>query len=292
MKRLLPLALASALVLPLAAGAPARAQDDPAKKQADVTALLKSCHAKLQAKDYDGALADLNKVIELDAKNVYAHNLLGFLHHAHTGDLEKALEHYENVITNSTDKRQKAYAHTMRGTIIFTEQWNPKKAVIEYNKALEIYPTSATFLTASNLFHFIRMNDAKFDDDALKAADNAFKYAEQEAKASGQAVPPAYNAKMCAQKAVCLVVKERKDEAAKLLEGLEFDDTAYYNLAQYHALVGDDEKATDYITKAFEARPTPKARNQLRDFVMRDHDFDRLRGGFAWRKLLEREKED
>ncbi len=272
-KRILT-ALVTALVL-IGAGplATAHAQGAGGGMDPEIRKLLEEGQAKLGAGEVEAAVAAFEKVLGKEPKNVYAHNYLGFIHHSQTGDFEKALSHYDAVIANSKDPRQQAYAYTQKGSIHFAERHNPNEAIKQYNLALKAHPLSSTFDVASNLYHYVHENE-----DALKSADEAIKYAHAEAKQQGKDAPdPAYLAKLQCGKAVVLLALGRKEEAQKIIDEAKYDKASFYNLAQYHALNDDEAKAVEFVEKALAERKDAKARNQLRDFIRRDPDFKKLR---------------
>lgn len=281
------------LVLAVLVWAPLPAHGQPARLPSgepdgpSVRDLLASGHAKLGKNDVDGAVADLSEALRRDPRNVYAHNMLGFIHQSRTGDFDKAVGHFEMVVAESPDKRQKAYALTQIGSILFADKNDAETALERYEQAYKIYPLSQTCYVTSSLHHLLRNHD-----DALRFVDAALKLAANEAKAAGKEAPEAgYAARLAVQKAVALLALEKKDQALALVADLADERPAAYNLAQLHALLGDLEKALGHLAVAFELRQTPRARNQLRSFIKRDKDFDALRDNPALVKMLEREAE-
>lgn len=281
------------LVLAVLVGAPLPARGQPAGLPVgepdgpSVRDLLGSGHAKLGKNDVDGAIADFTEALRRDPRNVYAHNLLGFIHQSQTGDFDKAIGHFEMVVSESPDARQKAYALTQIGSILFAEKSDAAGALERYKQAYKTYPLSQTCYVTSSLHHLQRN-----DDDALRFAEHALKLAAKEAKAAGAEAPePGYAARLAVQKAVALLTLKRKDEALALVQDLAEERPAAYNLAQLHALLGDLDSALAHLGVAFELRQTPRARNQLRTFIERDKDFDALREDPALVKMLVREAE-
>jgi tetratricopeptide (TPR) repeat protein len=89
-----------AIAVVLAAGA-AQAVDTPTTKEApDLTAV----RAKVKAKDFAGALADLNAMVEKGAQHADIYNLLGFSLRK-TGDYPRALTFYKKALDYDADHK-------------------------------------------------------------------------------------------------------------------------------------------------------------------------------------------
>jgi len=94
-------------------------------------------HYYLNQGEYDKALADFNKAIELDAKNAGAYDNRGVLY-LRQGDYEKALSDVNKAIELDP---QKSGSYDNRG-LILSQKGESNQALVEYNKALKTRNTN------------------------------------------------------------------------------------------------------------------------------------------------------
>jgi len=89
-------------------------------------------------KDFDQAIADYDKAIELDPKLAISYKKRGMAY-ANKGDYDRAIAEYTKAITLKPDD---AGAYNCRG-VAFSSKGDYEQAIIEYNKAIEIDPELA-----------------------------------------------------------------------------------------------------------------------------------------------------
>ncbi len=90
------LALAVGVALPAAGGF--AANSGSSSSSTSVPALYKQASAKVNAKDYRGAMPILDKIIAKDRRNADALNLMGFCERK-LGNTDEALEYYQKALT-------------------------------------------------------------------------------------------------------------------------------------------------------------------------------------------------
>ncbi len=101
----------------------------------------------LEAKDYDGAISDFARAMELFPNDSGICDVMGATH-ADKGDYEQAIEYYEKAIAlnpgNINAKNNLAKGYNNLG-VVLVKQKQFQEAINAYNKALKITPEDAQF---------------------------------------------------------------------------------------------------------------------------------------------------
>jgi len=101
----------------------------------------------LEAKDYDGAISDFARAIELFPSDSGIYDVMGAVY-ADKGDYQKAIEYYQKAISfnpgNINARNNLAKAYNNRG-VVLVGQNKFQEAIDAYIKALEITPEDAQF---------------------------------------------------------------------------------------------------------------------------------------------------
>jgi Flp pilus assembly protein TadD len=123
-------AVAAIIIFALWSGS-AGAVDDPDPLRA-VTELA-PIRAKIEAKDYKGAIALLSPILKTDAKNADAHNLMGYSLRK-SGDFKQSLAHYQKAL--DLDPKHKGALEYLGELYVETDQMDKARAVAARLKAL------------------------------------------------------------------------------------------------------------------------------------------------------------
>ncbi|MBC8462644.1 MAG: tetratricopeptide repeat protein [Deltaproteobacteria bacterium] len=101
----------------------------------------------LEAGDYDGAISDFTRAMELFPNDSGVYDLMG-ASYAGKGDYEKGIEYYEKAVIlnpgNTNAKNNLAGAYNNWGVVLVRQQ-KFQEAIGAYNKALEIMPENDQF---------------------------------------------------------------------------------------------------------------------------------------------------
>ncbi len=125
--------------------------------------------------DYQGALADYNKVIEIDPKYALAYNARGVLKHDKLNDPRGALADYKKAI-ELDPKLAQAYYHS--AVLKQYKLGDPQGALVNYNKAIELDPKYAEFYSNRGILKEYKFSDLKGAlDDYNKAIELDPQYA-------------------------------------------------------------------------------------------------------------------
>jgi len=112
-------------------GGSAGAVDDPDPLRA-VTELA-PIRAKIEAKDYKGAIALLTPILKADAKNADAHNLMGYSLRK-SGDFKQSLAYYQKAL--DLDPKHKGALEYLGELYVETDQMDKARAMAARLKAL------------------------------------------------------------------------------------------------------------------------------------------------------------
>ena len=116
--------------------------------------LVDSSHDKLHKKDYEGAVADLQKAISLDGTLAVAYNNLG-LAFFHQGKLKEAVEQFTRAITLGNNESVTMLAYFNRANAYrFLEEYD--KSIQDCDKVLEIRKESQTLSDDDKETYFMR----------------------------------------------------------------------------------------------------------------------------------------
>jgi tetratricopeptide (TPR) repeat protein len=99
-----------------------------------------SAYAKYRRSDYQNALSDYNKAIEINLNYTAAYYFRGLIKYGHLGDFNGALADFNRAIEIQPDY---AFAYNLRGEIFYNVLGEPQKAFADYNRAIEILPDFA-----------------------------------------------------------------------------------------------------------------------------------------------------
>jgi tetratricopeptide (TPR) repeat protein len=229
---------------------------------------------------------------------------IGSLHQVKTGNLDAALERYDQIITSlvgATDpqlRQLKADAMVRKGNILYAERDDPEGALRLFNAAHETYQLSSTVDTFSQLAyrlgrqgHRPQADRDKFMDFALKGAEEAITLAPRQFPNDATRLANSV-AKYKLQLCIVQTAMGQAEAAQRTWASIEQDkltDAALYQRAVLHALKSEDDQAMDVLRRFMATRPAGaeglKARNQLRKFIRTEPDFERLRSRPDWAEL-------
>lgn len=234
--------------------------------------------------------------------------MLGQLHQGKTGDFDKALGYYDQVIksninvSDNTLKSLKAQAFLGKGTILYSERDDIESALAAYQAAHRTYPTAQSADTLSQLCYRIGRDPTKGQDARAKQLEYAQKLAEEalhhDAQNRNKTANPARTAKYRLQLVITLLAQGKKEEGEAAWTETEqdaLDANAFYQLAILQAVRGDDAAVVaDTLRKCLEpeVRPKARARNQLRKFVRTEPDFKPFLEEEGWKELVTDEPEN
>lgn len=297
--------LARTLVLALALATPALAGDQEAQT------LLRQAYDHWKDPEPAEALRLAEEALAQNPTNKVLRTqielFIGSLHQVKTGNVDAALEKYDQVIrslvgvTDPQLKQLKADAMVRKGTLLYSEKDDPEGALRLYKSAHESFQLSTTVDSTSQLAYRMGRDQArseadrnKFMDVALKAAEEAIQLAPRErADAARQA---ANLAKYKLQLTIVLTALGRADDAQAQwasIDTTKLTDASLYQQAVLHALRGDADQATEVLKRFMSTRPAGDegavARNQLRKFIRSEPDFAQLRARADWKELIEDE---
>ncbi|MCO5168655.1 MAG: hypothetical protein M9894_20125 [Planctomycetes bacterium] len=298
--------MARSLVLLLALAAPAVAGDQEAY------GLLRQAYDRWNDPDPAEALRLADEALAQNptSKVVRTQILLfiGSLHQVKTGNLDAALERYDQIIQSLVGvadpqlKQLKAEAMVRKGTLVYSERNDPEAALKLYQSAHQTNQLSTTVESASQLAFRMGRDPArgqaardKFMEVALKAAQEAVQLAPRQFV--GDEARQASNLAKCQlQQVIVLTALGQADEAKAAWDAIDkakFGDAALYQRALLHALRGEADEATALLKQFMGTRPAGEdgraARNQLRKFIRSEPDFEALRSRPDWKELVEDE---
>ena len=108
--------------------------------------------------DYQEALADYNRAIQIDPDYAVAYNGLGFLKQTKLNDYKGALADYNRAIQIDPNY---AVAYSNRGALKQDKLHNYEGALADYNRAIQIDPNDATAYNNRGLLKKTNLNDYK-----------------------------------------------------------------------------------------------------------------------------------
>jgi tetratricopeptide (TPR) repeat protein len=192
-----------------------------------------------ELKQYDKAIFNYSKVIELDPNGVSAYNNIAILYNKEFKDYDKALEYYDKAIEINLTY---SIGYTNRA-LFYEEIKEYDKAIKDYTKAIELEPKNANYYYFRGGFYRDNGNYLKARIDYQKAItiDSLnFKY--------HLAISIVYNE------------LEQNDKAlASSLKVIEIKPNSLYvynNIASiYNMKLKDYDKALEYYNKEIEIRP-------------------------------------
>jgi tetratricopeptide (TPR) repeat protein len=311
------LTFAASIAFTLSFPAAAVAQSKPTSKPAalvakkevskkDKTLAIKKLREAYGIADKDASKAE---VLALAALKLYpdyeqVRSFLGWLYNVKLGENKKAMAHYDHLIRNSKNKKIKADALANKGSLLFIETRNGETGIELYKAAYGVYRLWEYADKASNLC--MHINKVKRAHHNAKLAHNSImrlvKRLEKVIAATDDAAKEEYEKKLellepnvtkvKLQLASCLILMNKKDEAAKIITGdEEFPRSVKYNLAIYRGVRGEKEGVINCLTDFMATRKTAKARNLLRDFIKEEPIFKQYLERKRFAKLVEKEKE-
>lgn len=297
--------LARSFLLALALAAPALAGDQEAQT------LLRQAYDHWKDPEPAEALRLAEEALAQNPTNKVLRTqidlFIGSLHQVKTGNVDAALEKYDQVIrslvgvTDNQLKQLKADAMVRKGTLLYSEKDDPEGALRLYKSAHEAFQLSTTVDSTSQLAYRMgrdtgrpEADRTKFMDVALKAAEEAIALAPRErADAARQA---ANIAKYKLQLTIVLTALGRADDAQATWASVDqskLTDASLYQQAVLHAVKGEADQATELLKRFMATRPAGDegtvARNQLRKFIRTEPDFAALRERADWKELIEDE---
>jgi len=168
---------------------------------------------------YEAAIAEWKKALELSPEDAKAHNNLGRAL-AGKGDFEEAIGHWRKALEVNP---KYAEARNNLGTVYYAKR-SFRRAIREYNRALKVAPKSATILSNLGTAYFARKK--------YKQASQAY----QEALALDPEV------------------FEHRSTQGTLLQERTIEERAkfHYYLAKTYAQAGMTDRALEYIRKSLE----------------------------------------
>ena len=111
-----------------------------ARDQSNAIAFGNRGYAYANKGDYDRAITDYNKAIELDPKYVHAYNMRGMAYADHKKDYDRAITDYNKAI--ELDPKY-VHAYNNRGRAYADNKKDYDRAITDYNKAIELDPKYA-----------------------------------------------------------------------------------------------------------------------------------------------------
>ncbi|MDR1112987.1 MAG: tetratricopeptide repeat protein [Bacteroidales bacterium] len=115
--------------------------------------------------DYDKAIEDFSKAIELKPNDAEAYNYRGVAYRK-KGDYDKAIEDYSKAIELEPDD---AGAYYIRGSVYY-EKGDHDKAIEDYNKSIELKPDYAT--AYNNLIELCQNGNCKYIETVAKVLND------------------------------------------------------------------------------------------------------------------------
>jgi tetratricopeptide (TPR) repeat protein len=230
---------------------------------------------------------------------------IGSLHQAKTGNLDAALEKYDQIIqslvgtTDNQLKQLKAEAMVRKGNILYSEKDDAEGALRLYQSAHQTWQLSTTVNIASQLAYRMGREAGRKPEDRTKFMDFDLKAAQESVELAprqfaGDANRQAANLAICKlQLAIVQQALGHADEAQATYASIQQDklnEQSLYQQALYHALKSEADQATDCLHRFMATRPAGapglKARNQLRKFIRTEPDFAQLRTRDDWHDLV------
>jgi tetratricopeptide (TPR) repeat protein len=236
--------------------------------------------------------------------------MLGQLHQGKTGDFEKALTYYEEVIRSVLSANEKdnsllslkAQALLGKGTILYSEKDDVDGALAAYQGAPKNYPSAQSADTLGQLCYRIGRDPNKSMDARAKQLEYSEKLSVEalhhDEKNTNKAGNAPRTAKYRLQLAIVLLAQGKTDESAEVWKNTEqdkLDANAFYQLAIYEALQGKDAAAVGATLRKCltpDVRPKARARNQLRKFIKTEPDLSKFLTDKGWKDLVTDEPED
>ena len=136
------------------------------------TKVFNSGFAYLNKKEYDKAISDFTKAIEIDPNYPFAYANRG-LAYTYRKDLTRAILDYNKAI----ELEPKLAVYTNRGCA-YANQGNISQAISDFTKAIELNPNDAYAYTNRGLAYASQKNFAQAISDSAKAIEINPKYAE------------------------------------------------------------------------------------------------------------------
>lgn len=302
---------AAVAVLALLAAAPAAFADDAQAKK-----LLDEAYKKNAEGDTPGAVKLGEEALAQKPTDKRIHcqvlSFLGFMHQVKTGDIDKALGYYDQVIQTLVGlgekdndlKQVKADAMVRKANLLYSEKDDNEGALRLMAAAHETFRLSTTAEIASQFFYrrgrsIDGAEQAKAFEGALKLIEEAVTLAAKQ-QFKDERARALHTAKCKLQHALVQHAMGKVDEAKATFDSIPAGDrdeniSLLYQWAQYLARTGDADGATAKLTKFMDTRPAgevgARARNQLRKFIRNEPDFAELKKRPDWKKLTENELE-
>jgi hypothetical protein len=256
---------------------------------------------KVYVKEPAKAAALAEESLKLAPNYMQARQFLAWLYNVSLGELKKALLHYDWIIMNAKERRQKAEAMAEKGSILFVLENDAAKTIKFYNDAYKLYRNWNYRDKASNLaIHINKIDNALlWAEQSLIGLQGVVDRAHastdlnKKQKKEKLAQLDEYLTKVKLQVATCHLIKKNKKEADRLMKGVaKFNINHQYNLALYRSAQGDKESAFKAIKSFVDNRKSAKARNQSRDFIETEPLFKGfVKSDERFKKLCVREKE-
>jgi len=228
------------------------------------------CYKK---KDYDGAIQNHNKAIELNPRYADAYSNRGNSYYM-KGDYDQAFVDYNKAIALNP---QLAHAYLNRGDIYYKEK-EYDQALIDYNKAIQIDPQYAAAyykrgeFYASAYYYYTNERDSANYDRAVRDFSKAIKLNPRYA--------PAYVSRGYAYYYTGNYDQAFKDYD-KAIELNQQSAAAYHNRATVYRCKGDYDRAIADYNKAVELSPHDADAYWSRGNVYMDTgDYDQARIDF------------
>jgi hypothetical protein len=302
---------AAVALLALLAVAPAALADDAQAKK-----LLDEAYKKNSEGDTPGAVKLGEEALAANPtdKKIRCQVLsfLGFLNQVKTGDIDKALGYYDQVIQSLVGlgekenelKQVKADAMVRKANLLYSEKDDNEGALRLMSSAHQTWPLSTTAEIASQFFY--RQGRMKSGPEQTKAFEGALKLVEEALILAGKQQfkderARALHVAKCKMQQALVQHAMGNAEGAKAtydaIPAADRDDNVslQYQWSQYLARTGDAEGATAKLTKFMDTRPAgeagARARNQLRKFIRNEPDFAELKKRPDWKRLTENELE-
>src|SRR5262245_26279051 len=108
----------------------------PTKSSSDAAAYLKRGEDSSGVRQYDSAIADYTKAIDLKPDYAEAYNDRGFAYYL-KGDFERAISDYTRAIELRPDYPK---AYNSRGVVYMQAGYGPAKSVPDFDRAIKLKP--------------------------------------------------------------------------------------------------------------------------------------------------------
>ena len=227
----------------------------------------------------------------------------GSIHHVKTGDLDEAVEYYDQIIRalagvqDSRLRQIKADVMVRKGNIIYSEHDDAQGALRMYMSAHQTWPLSTTAEICSQFCYRMGRNEQLHERDratnlelAERLAREAIELAPNQFQEEAARAP--WLNKYRLQLTLVLTARGNAEEAAATYEEINFNaltENSLYQQAVYQALQDNPEMAADCLRQFMATRPNAQTRNQLRKFIRTEPDFSDYVGGNDWNDLTDDE---